>query len=95
MGDTIIPVKRFIIEEQGNLLYFRGALLPEYRRALEDLFVHAENLSAAIAMAEHLPRSEALLLAMLLGERAEVKRLESRVQALEALVRALERLGHE
>jgi hypothetical protein len=89
MGDTIIPVKQFIIREQQNLHYFRGALLPEYRRALDDLFVHAEHLSAAITMAEHLPRSEALLLSLILGERVDSIRLENEIHRLETLVKSL------
>ena len=89
MGDTIVPVKQFIIKERQNLNYFRGALLPEYRRALDELFTQVENLSAAITMAEHLPRSEAMLLAMLVSERAAIVRLENSIARVEALLRLL------
>jgi hypothetical protein len=67
MGDTVLPVKAFIQKEEAALFDFRGALLPEYQRALDDLFVRAENQVGAITMAEHLPRSEALHLAMLVS----------------------------
>lgn len=84
MGDTVIPVKAFIQKEEAALFYFRGALLPEYQRALDELFVHAEGLVAAITMAEHLPRTEALCLAMLVGLTRDLLRLQQRVTDLEA-----------
>ncbi len=83
MGDTVVPIKQFIQNEEQALFYFRGALLPKYRQALDELFLHAELLVAAMTMAEHLPRSEALLLAMLLGVGADHNELERRVAELE------------
>ena len=83
MGDTVLPVKAFIQKEEAALFYFRGALLPEYQRALDDLFVRAENQVAAIAMAEHLPRSEALHLAMLVSLARDLLRLQQKIDELE------------
>lgn len=89
MGDTVTPIKHFIQGEQQALFYFRGALLPRYRRALDDLFVHAELLVAAMTMAEHLPRSEALLLSMLVGLTADQRDLAGRLATLEQRLDAL------
>jgi hypothetical protein len=86
MGDTVIPVKAFIQKEEAALFYFRGALLPEYQRALDELFVHAEGLVAAITMAEYLPRTEALYLAMLVGVTRDLLRLQQRVAEIEAYI---------
>jgi hypothetical protein len=83
MGDTVIPVKAFIQNEEAALFYFRGALLPEYQRAVDELFGHAERLVAAITMAEHLPRTEALHLAMLVGVTRDLLRLQQRLVDLE------------
>jgi hypothetical protein len=87
MGDTVMPVKAFIQKEEASLFYFRGALLPEYQRALDELFVHAEYLVAAITMAEHMPRTEALHLGMLVGVTHDLLRLQQRVTELEAINR--------
>lgn len=87
MGDTIIPVKAFIQKEEAALFYFRGALLPEYQRALDELFVRAENMVAAITMAEHLPRSEALHLALLVSLARDLLRMQQRVYELELRLR--------
>lgn len=84
MGDTVVPVKAFIQNEEAALFYFRGALLPEYQRAVDELFEHAERMVAAITMAEHLPRNEALLLAMLVGMTRDLLRLRQRLAELEA-----------
>lgn len=56
-----MPVEAFIQKEEASLFYFRGALLPEYQGALDELFVYAEYLVAAITMAEHMPRNCALM----------------------------------
>jgi len=85
MGDTVIPVKAFIQKEEAALFYFRGALLPEYQRALDELFVRAENLVAAITMAEHLPRTEALHLAMLVALARDLLHLQQKVYELERM----------
>lgn len=82
MGDTVTPIKQFIQNEERALAYFRGALLPRYRQALDELLVHAELQVAAMAMAEHLPRSEALLLTMLVGVAADQRELAGRVALL-------------
>lgn len=92
MGDTITPFKAFIQREEQSLYYFRGALLPDYRRALDDLFVHAELLTAALTMAEHIPRTESLHLAMLVGNAHDLHRLQRRVEAVEYQLRSLYRL---
>ncbi len=95
MGDTITPFKAFVQHEEKALYYFRGALLPEYQRALDDLFVHAELLIAALTMAEHLPRTEALHLAMLVGAVRDMHRLQTRVETVEYQLRSLSRMhGH-
>lgn len=83
MGDTVLPAKAFIQKEERELFYFRGALLPEHRRALDELFAQAERLVAAITMAEHLPRTEALHLAMLVSIAHDLRRLRGRMEALE------------
>ena len=83
MGDTVIPVKAFIQKEEAVLFYFRGALLPEYQQALDDLFVRAENQVAAIAMAEHLPGSEALHLAMLVSLARDLIQMQQKIRELE------------
>jgi hypothetical protein len=89
MGDTVIPVKAFIQKEEADLFYFRGALLPEYQRAVDELFGHAERLVAAITMAEHLPRNEALFLAMLVGVTRDLLRAQQRLVELELQMRVL------
>jgi hypothetical protein len=83
MGDTVLPVKAFIRKEEAALFYFRGALLPEYQQALDDLFVRAENQVAAITMAEHLPRSEALHLAMLVSLAHDLIQTQQKIDELE------------
>lgn len=83
MGDTVIPVKAFTQKEEANLFYFRGALIPEYQRALDDLFVRAEYQVAAITMAEHLPRTEALHLALMVSLARDVLKLQQKISELE------------
>ncbi len=83
MGDTVAPIKQFIQSEEQALFYFKGALLPKYRQALDELFLHAELLVAAMAMAEHLPRSESLLLSMLVGVCADIQDLKNKIETLE------------
>jgi hypothetical protein len=83
MGDTVLPVKAFIQKEESALFYFRGALLPEYQRALGDLFVRAENQVAAITMAENLPRSESLHLAMLVSLAHDLIQMQQKIDDLE------------
>lgn len=83
MGDTVIPVKAFIQKEEALLSKFRGALIPEYQRALDDLFVRAEYQVAAITMAEHLPRTEALHLALLVSLARDVLKLQQKISELE------------
>jgi hypothetical protein len=82
MGDTVLPVKALIQKEEAALFYFRGALLPEYQRALDDLFVRAENQVAAITMAEHLPRSEALHLAILVSLTCDLIQMQQKMDEL-------------
>jgi hypothetical protein len=50
-------------------------------------FVHAEYLVPTIAMAEQMPRTEALHLAMLVGVTRDLLRLQQRVTELEAINR--------
>lgn len=59
------------------------ALLPEYQQALDDLFVRAENQVAAITMAEYLPRSEALHLAMLVSLARDLMQMQQKINELE------------
>jgi hypothetical protein len=82
-----LPVKAFIQKEEASLFCFRGALLPEYQRALDELFVQAEYLVADITMAEHMPRTEALHLGMLVGVTHDLLRLQQRVTELEVINR--------
>ncbi len=89
MGDTVLPIKQFIQKEEQALFYFRGALLPRYRRALDELFLHAELLVAAMTMAEHMPRTEALLLTMLVGLNADKNELEQKIAELERRMKRL------
>jgi hypothetical protein len=90
MGDTIIPFKAFIQKEESDLYYFRGALLPQQRRALDELFIQAELMIAALTMAEHLPRSEALHLVMLVALTKDLLQLRDRVDTLESQVKVLQ-----
>ena len=71
----------------SQLVLLPGALLPEHQQALDELFVHAEYLVAAITMAEHMPRTEALHLGMLVGVTRDLLRLQQRVTELEAINR--------
>lgn len=67
----------------ATLFYFRGALLPDYQRAVDELFVHAECQVADITMAEHMPRNEALLLAMMVGVNRDLRSSWQRLPELE------------
>ncbi len=90
MGDTVTPFKAFIQKEEAELFYFRGALLPPYQRALDELFLHAELMIAALTMAEHLPRNEALLLTMLVGLCKDLLQMRERLSELEQGLSRLE-----
>ena len=92
MGDTIIPFKAFIQKEESDLFYFRGALLPPQRKALDELFIQAELMIAALTMAEHLPRSEVLHLVMLVALTKDMLQLRERVDVLEHDLRGVKML---
>jgi hypothetical protein len=82
MGRTLPSITQAFIQEQEAFSRFRRALRRGDQQALDDLFAAARKHLAAAAYASHALPLETFLLAMLLEEHKEVRRLRLRVEEL-------------
>ena len=88
MGRTLPSITNAFLHEQQSLTRFRRALRREDQRALDDLLAASRHHLAAAAYASHLLPFEVMLLAMLVEEHKEVRRLQQRLEALQAMMGA-------
>lgn len=84
MGRTLPSITNAFLHEQQSLARFRRALRREDQRALDDLLAASRHHLAAAAYASHLLPFEVMLLAMLVEEHKEVRRLRQSLDALQA-----------
>jgi len=75
MGRTLATSTQLFQEEQAALNRFRRALRREDQLALDALFAAAHHHLAAASYAAHISPFEALLLAMLIEEYKEIRKL--------------------
>lgn len=83
MGRTLATATQIILDEQKELTQFRRALRRPDQEAFDELFAYARQHVAAITMAAHALPFETILLAMLLGEHAENRRLKEALDSLQ------------
>ena len=81
MGRTLPPITQAFLQEQEAFARFRRALRRSDQQALDDLFASARKHLAAAAYASHALPLETFLLAMLLEEHKEVRRLRLLVES--------------
>lgn len=86
MGRTLPSVTQDFLVEEQSFSRFRRALRRSDQLVLDELFASARQHLAAAAYAAHALPMEVFLLAMLLEERKEVRRLRALVEQVEALV---------
>jgi len=86
MGRTLPSVTQDFLVEEQSFSRFRRALRRSDQLVLDELFASARQHLAAAAYAAHALPMEVFLLAMLLEERKEVRRLRTLVEQVEALV---------
>lgn len=82
MGRTLATATQLFQEEQAAFARFRRALRREDQLVLDALFAAAHQHLAAVSYAAHVTPFETLLLAMLIEEHKEVRRLLHRLEAL-------------
>lgn len=82
MGRTLPSITQAFLQEQEAFARFRRALRRSDQLALDELFASARHHLAAAAYAAHALPFEVFLLAMLLEEHKEVRRLREQVEAL-------------
>jgi hypothetical protein len=87
MGRTITSITAQLDIEEQSYHPFRRALRKSDQMVFDELFAAAKNHRAAAAMAANTLPMESMLLAMLIEERKEVKRLQDRISVLEATQR--------
>ncbi len=87
MGRTLPSITQLFNQEEAALLRFRRALRRSDQLVLDDLFAEAQQHLAAASYAAHALPFEIFLLAMLLEEHKEVRRLR---QALERAAEPLD-----
>jgi hypothetical protein len=75
MGRTLPSITQAFLQEQEAYARFRRALRRSDQLALDDLFAAAHQHLAAAAYAAHALPLETFLLAMLLEEHKEIRRL--------------------
>jgi hypothetical protein len=75
MGRTLPSITQEFLQEQEAFARFRRALRRSDQMALDDLFAAAHQHLAAAAYAAHALPLEIFMLAMLLEEHKEVRRL--------------------
>jgi hypothetical protein len=83
MGRTLPSITQAFLQEQEAFARFRRALRRSDQQALDDLFAAARQHLAAAAYASHALPLETFLLAMLLEEHKEVKRLRQILESLQ------------
>ncbi len=83
MGRTLATANQILFDEQKAFSGFRRALRFPDQQAFDELFAFARKHTAAISIAAHALPFEAILLAMLVEEHNENRRLRQRVEALE------------
>jgi len=83
MGRTLPSITQAFLQEQEAFSRFRRALRRSDQLALDELFSAAQQHLAASAYASHALPFETFLLAMLLEEHKEVRRLRQRLEDLE------------
>ena len=84
MGRTLPSITQAFLQEQDSFSRFRRALRRSDQLMLDDLFNSAQKHLAAAAYAAHALPLETMLLAMLLEEHKEVRRLCQRLAELGA-----------
>lgn len=82
MGRTVSSITQTFLEEKAAFSRFRRALRRRDQQALDDLFAAARKHLSAASYASHALPFETFLLAMLLEEHKEVRRLREQVAAL-------------
>lgn len=83
MGRTVPSITQAFIEEEQALSRFRRALRRSDQLALDELLSQARQHLAAAAYATHVLPMETFLIAMLLEEHKEVRRLRDEVERLQ------------
>ncbi len=92
MGRTLATANQTILTEQSEFSDFRRALRKADQDSFDELFVYARKHVAAVMMAAHALPFESVLLAMLLEEHSENRRLR---YEFEEIRRQVEILRHE
>ena len=82
MGRTLPSAAQNMLQEEAAFTRFRRALRRVDQLALDELFVAARQHTAAAQYAAHALPFEVMLLAMLLEEHKEVRRLREKLEAL-------------
>ena len=82
MGRTLPSAAQNLQQEEAAFGRFRRALRRADQLALDELFVAARQHTAAAQYAAHALPFEVMLLAMLLEEHKEVRRLRDRLEVL-------------
>ncbi|HEX5635941.1 MAG TPA: hypothetical protein VFY78_02550 [Gammaproteobacteria bacterium] len=82
MGRTIPSITQVFLHEEQALTRFRRALRRSDQIALDELLSNARQHVAAAAYATHVLPMETFLVAMLLEEHKEVRRLRDEVERL-------------
>ena len=84
MGRTLPSATQNFLLEEESFSRFRRALRRSDQLALDELFIAARQHLAAAAYAAHALPMEVFLLAMLLEEHKEARRLRTRLERLES-----------
>ena len=87
MGRTLPSITQSFQEEQAAFARFRRALRRSDQLALDELFIAARVHLAAAAHAANLLPMETFLLAMLLEQHKEIKRLNDQLEAIQVVLR--------
>lgn len=82
MGRTVPSITQVFMNEEQSLSRFRRALRRSDQLALDELLSYARQHIAAAAYATHVLPMETFLVAMLLEEHKEVRRLRDEVERL-------------
>ena len=88
MGRTIPSITQVFMNEEQSLSRFRRALRRSDQLALDELLSYARQHIAAAAYATHVLPMETFLVAMLLEEHKEVRRLRDEVERLRQQIHA-------
>jgi hypothetical protein len=89
MGRTLATAGQTILTEQSEFSDFRRALRKADQDSFDELFVYARKHVAAIMMAAHALPFESVLLAMLLEEHSENRRLRYQFEEIRRQVEAI------